>query len=156
MARYAWGVVNCVFSLDLNLKSVNDLSRWAFTLPMKARSLVAVGVSVVIWALWKTRNATCFRNVFPYDPTSVITRDSHWLMFWSGLQKPGRREILANGAKVLLRVAAEIFSTRRGWAPVVLRIAGWGLCFGSGFSSLVGGRSVYGVRCLIWRFCCSL
>lgn len=60
---HAWGVVNCAFSLGLNLKFINDLSRWAFTMPMKARIIVAVGVSVVIWALWKTRIATCFRNV---------------------------------------------------------------------------------------------
>ena len=37
----------------------------------------------------------------------------------------GVRELQARGARLLLQVAAEMYSQKRGWAPVVLRIAGW-------------------------------
>ena len=85
---------------------------------------MATGVASVMWSLWKTRNAACFNNVFPYDPTSVIAKKAHWMESWAKLQIPGRRDLQLRGARMLLRVAAEIFSKKKGWAPMVLRIAG--------------------------------
>lgn len=66
----------------------------------------------------------CFDNVFPYDLSSVITQISHWMEFWSALQRGELRGAQIRGARLMLLVLAEIFSKKRGWAPLVLHIAG--------------------------------
>ena len=90
------------------------------------RGVVPIDVSATIWALWKTRNAACFDKVYPYDPTCVNAKTVQWLNFWVPLQLRGRRDLQRRGAKallrVLLRVAAEIFSKRSESAPMVMRI----------------------------------
>lgn len=97
----------------MNLYSIHELCVWTMQFPGRMRCLIAVGVSAMIWGLWKCRNNACFRNIYPYDPSSVIVQVAHWLEFWAGLQKRGFRESQARGAKLLLQVA-----------PVVLRIVG--------------------------------
>lgn len=92
---------------SMNLDTVQDISLWIMRFPGKMRGLMAAGVAAVIRAIWKCRNNACFRGIYPYDPSSVITQVSLWLEYWAGLQ-----------------VAAEMYSRKRGWAPLVLRIAG--------------------------------
>jgi hypothetical protein len=61
------------------------------------RGLVATSVTAVLWALWKTRNVACFKNVFPYDLTSVIALTAHWMDSWAVLQIRGRRGLQHRG-----------------------------------------------------------
>lgn len=77
MARYVWGVATCAFSVNMNLSSVSELCVWVMKFPGKIRGVVVVGVTVVIWLTWKCRNNACFRNVFPYEPSSVVTQISY-------------------------------------------------------------------------------
>lgn len=70
LPSYAWGVVKCALGIDMNVGSVHDFCGWIFGVPRKAMGSIAVGVVAVLWALWKSRNKTCFENIYPYDPSS--------------------------------------------------------------------------------------
>jgi hypothetical protein len=111
------GVVQC--ALDIK----KDIIDWVLRFPSSMRGLVTSGVASVMWALWKTRNDACFDGIFSYDPTSVIAQTAYWIDIWNNLQIPGRRGLQRRGSRTLLRVAAEIFSKKKGWAPMVLRLA---------------------------------
>lgn len=56
-----------------------------------------VGVTDIIWAIWKCRNNACFHNIYLYDPTSVIAQTAHWLEFFSGIQRRGVSKRHAKG-----------------------------------------------------------
>jgi hypothetical protein len=69
--------------LDIPVK-FNDLSDWLFTFPSKARNLVVVGISAVVWSIWKTRNAACFDHVYPSAPVVLVYQISGLINKWGG------------------------------------------------------------------------
>jgi hypothetical protein len=94
-----------------------QFGEWIWKFPSKIRSVVALGVSAVIWAIWKTRNLAVFENVFPNDICSVVCRVSYWISNWSCLQKGAVRQGQVIVAQLLSRVATEAFGGHLGWAP---------------------------------------
>lgn len=96
----------------MNLDTAHGISLWIM-FPGKMRGLMAVGVAAAIRAIWKCRNNACFRGIYPYDPSTVITQVSHWLEYWAGLQKQGVREShKPEEARLLLQVAGEMYSRK--------------------------------------------
>lgn len=112
-----------MFGFKMNFTSVQEICGWIMSLRGKIGNVVVVGLAAIFWVVWETRNKACFENIFPYDPTSVIVQAAHWLDFWSGLQRQGLQGMQDRGAKMLLRVAAEVFSRKKGWEPAALRLA---------------------------------
>jgi hypothetical protein len=124
MARNLWGVIKCTFCLSSNPDGFDDIGRWIWTFPGKVRTVVAVGVSALIWSIWKTRNAVVFDRDKILDPGSVVHKISYWFAHWARLQKPNVRRHQIIAAQLLTKVALEAFSMRNGWAPARKRIAG--------------------------------
>ena len=84
-----------------------------------------VDLATVLWGIWKTRNRACFENKWPKEPHEVSMRVSFWIEFWSKLQvMEGAKLELQQGAKVLERVASEIFRASRGWTAWRPRLRG--------------------------------
>ena len=89
LARFAWSVVQCAFDIRTGFNSVDDVISWVFKFPTGVRSVIAVGETSVLWAIWKTRNVAYFDKVFPYDPSVVIVKVAHWLNAWCEIQIRG-------------------------------------------------------------------
>lgn len=63
LAKYVWSVVQCAFDLRDIPGIVRELSEeWPRKFPKKGQGLMAVGVSAILWTIWKTRNDACFRR----------------------------------------------------------------------------------------------
>lgn len=79
-------------------------------------------VASILWTSWKTRNRACFDSVLPYDSVELIYHIFYWIDFWCELHKPKVRRALQQGARLLRRVAGEIFNRSKGWTSLGRRI----------------------------------
>jgi hypothetical protein len=85
--------------------------------------LIAVGVATVLWSIWKARNLACFEGKWPSETCSVVFQVAYWVQWWSKLQvKEHNMEKLVFFAKVLEKVAVEIFRSRGSWSPWIPRL----------------------------------
>ena len=75
--------------------------------------MVFVGISALFWVVWKRRNDIIFERKRINDPVGVGKLICNWILDWSILQiKDPERRILQLGAKVVERVASEIYTRR--------------------------------------------
>ena len=122
--KYVWGCVSCAIGINCQFANMDDcFNRWLKSFSSKKRKTVTVGVASVSWSIWKTRNMACFHNQWPGEPFVVIGQVCRWIDFWSILQ--GREDVkmeLQLGAKMLGRIAEDIFNARKGWRPSTPRL----------------------------------
>ena len=123
LARYIWNVVGCAFGTGFQFTSAEHaISVWLKGKNKKQRGLWTVGVAATLWGIWKTRNAACFEK-WPDEPCDVVFRISYWIQWWSLLQvKQCAKDRLAYFARLLEKVAKEIFGARRIWTPWIPRL----------------------------------
>jgi hypothetical protein len=58
----------------------------------------------------------CFENKWPKEPVEVLHRVTYWIDYWCNLQvKETAKLELQQGAKLLGRIADEVFRARNGW-----------------------------------------
>ena len=89
------------------------------------KNLMTVGISAMLWTIWKLRNKLVFDNhrvIDPCVPVNLIIKNLHE---WFVLQKnQGRIDHMKEGVNQVERVATEIFRLARGWATGVPRLGG--------------------------------
>lgn len=80
-------------------------------------------ISLLTWALWKTRNKACFEHILPVDPIETVYVACNWIENWAVLQKleANRRRLLL-GAILIKQVASEDFNSRHGWRLCARRL----------------------------------
>jgi hypothetical protein len=117
LARYIWNVVSCATGFNCQFASASHcFNVWLKRFPVGRRKILAVGVAAVIWAIWKARNLACFENKWPKEPVEVLHRVTYWIDYWCNLQvKETAKLELQQGAKLLGRIADEVFRARNGW-----------------------------------------
>lgn len=114
LARFVWGVFQIAFDFVNIPTSLVDLT------------IAKILLAAIFWTLWKTRNRACFDHILPYDPVGVVFHICHWIDFWGDLQMERERRMLLQGARLLRRVAGEIFNRAKGWTTVGRRIEAGG------------------------------
>jgi hypothetical protein len=121
-----WNVVSCALGVSCTFTNVKScLLVWLKQFKGDKKKIIIVGVSVVLWSLWKARNMACFQKVWPNDPSVVLFCACYWIDFWSNLQvKEDVKLELQRGAKLLEQVMFEVFKDRRRWAPWIPRLEG--------------------------------
>jgi hypothetical protein len=89
------------------------------------KSLMTVGISAMLWTMWKLRNRLVFDNhrvVDPCVPVNLIIKNLH---DWCVLQKnQGRIKRMKEGVRQVEQVAVEILKAAHGWAIGVPRLKG--------------------------------
>ncbi|CAN6305591.1 unnamed protein product [Urochloa humidicola] len=63
------------------------------------------GHSAICWAIWNYRNQICFEKKIVHSPTEVIYLAFAFLSYWAGLQKPGDKDVMEQGAEALKQSA---------------------------------------------------
>jgi hypothetical protein len=82
----------------------------------RKKEILAAGIAAVIWSILKTRNLACFEKKWPDEPYVVILKICYYINCWSLLQvKEDAKGRLEFCAKVLERVAMEVFGSMRSW-----------------------------------------
>ena len=95
------------------------------------RNLATVGVGVIFWGIWKTRNTACFQNKWPAEHVSVIYNICHWIQTWSSMNvRPDTKRKLTLCTRVLEWVATDIFQCEGSWAQWIPKIGLWFVSYG--------------------------
>jgi hypothetical protein len=77
--------------------------------------VITVGIPAVFWTIWKSSNASCFKNKRIGDSFVLIHLVGHWLNSWSTLQpKQANRDELAWVIKLVEQAANENFQASKG------------------------------------------
>lgn len=85
LAKLIWNVVICALNLKPFSNKTQLLGPWLFGFDKNTKNLMMVGITAVIWAIWKTRNRACFDYVLPKDPTEVIFLVCNLIESWTVL-----------------------------------------------------------------------
>ena len=114
-----WTVAGVVLGVNHVPRDFPDLyDRWFSIFAGKDRTTIMLGVVAIFWAIWKTRNRSCFQRVRPKDPTNVVLYMCNFLHVWAKLQKNGLQRMLLRGADNIAKAAREIFGQSHGWNPI--------------------------------------
>lgn len=116
MAQFIWSVVECALNVKPGRNVGEMFSSWILKFGKGNGKLIMVGVTAVLWTIWKARNRACFDGIMPVDPIEIIYNICSNLNSWSILQsKEGDRGKMQWGAQLLRQVANEIFHSKFGW-----------------------------------------
>jgi hypothetical protein len=92
-------------------KNINNLfGNWLKGIP-KELIQIRVGVCVVIWTMWNTRNDFIFNKLKKSSFLQVIPMVTHWIRMWSYLQQDEERVEMASGCNRLEGRLLGIYST---------------------------------------------
>ena len=118
LARYVWNIVSVSTGLNCQFVDANHcLTDWLNGFKGKTKLKVAVGLAAVFWGLWKSRNLACFENKWPLEPIEIVHKVCYFIDIWANLQKSEDVKLERQlGAKLLGRVAEDIFRGARSWA----------------------------------------
>ena len=123
LAKYIWTIASVALGINQVPKDFPDLyAKWFSAYDGKDRIAMMLGAVAIFWAVWKTRNRSCFQRIRPKDPTNVVIYMCNFLHVWANLQKEGLKSMLLRGADNITKVAREIFGQSHGWNPILRRI----------------------------------
>ena len=91
------------------------LNGWLIGINKKLRSQILAGASAMCWAVWLYRNEMVFDKAPVPSYLQVLFKGTHWIQFWSVLQKEDDRPALTMGCRMLESAAMEIFAAH-GWS----------------------------------------
>ena len=117
-------VLKCSFNIHDIPGKINDIfGQWLNKFGKDNRNLMIVGISAMLWTMWKLRNRLVFDNhrvTDPCVPVNLIIKNLHE---WCALQKSQEKiDLMKGGVNQVERVATEIFKATRGWATGVPRL----------------------------------
>jgi hypothetical protein len=119
-----WNIVSCALGVSCQFNNVEEcLLIWLKQYSGNKKRIMTVGVSAVLWSIWKARNMACFQQTLRSDPSVVLFQACYLIDLWSNLQvKEDVKMELLRGAKLLKQVASEIFKDRSRWATWTPRL----------------------------------
>jgi hypothetical protein len=81
------------------------------------KSIHIVGVVAICWSIWKARNKMCLENILIKSPNEILCHAYALMTYWAGLSKKELKDLLQDGAKLLMKAAcAKLGSGRDEYA----------------------------------------
>jgi hypothetical protein len=77
-----------------------------------------LGLAVVCWAIWSTRNSICFEKKDCKNPCEIIFLTCLFIRYWSGLYIGVCQEMMEKGVETMIRVAMRILK-KKSLTPVL-------------------------------------
>jgi hypothetical protein len=110
-AIFVWRAVHITFGVAA-LTSINHMySDWLHGLNTRAKSLIMVGVAMLCWTLWLSRNDIVFEKCSSKTYIHVFYRGTHWCRFWAQLQRRDEdKDVLRNAYQILETTVMQIFT----------------------------------------------
>jgi hypothetical protein len=71
-AKYVWSRLAYALGSDCRPSNMNQFWLWVHRILPQAPTIYAVGLTAVIWAIWRTRNVVCFDKKRIKSPTEIV------------------------------------------------------------------------------------
>ena len=104
-AGYMWGVVCSALGVSSRPSCFTQYFWWIYNFFPGNSNLHIIGIAAFCWAIWKTRNKTCFEMKLISSPAELICYMCVFLQYWAGLQSEGDRTTLVEGASRIQEIA---------------------------------------------------
>jgi hypothetical protein len=70
-----------------------------------SRNVQIAGIAAICWAIWKTRNSSCFERKFLKNPADLIFLATSFMKYWAGAHFDTEAAQLQHGASALINLA---------------------------------------------------
>jgi hypothetical protein len=70
-----------------------------------SRNVQIAGIAAICWAIWKTRNSSCFERKFLKNHVDLIFLATSFMKYWAGAHFDTEAAQLQHGASALINLA---------------------------------------------------
>jgi hypothetical protein len=70
-------------------------------------------LSAICWAIWSTRNKTCFEKIMVKGPNEIIFSACFFMNYWAGLYPDDAQEIIKKGVQSMIQAAIKLLGKPR-------------------------------------------
>lgn len=67
----------------------------------------ALGIAAICYAIWRTRNKTCFEDKYIQHPAAIICYAYVLMSYWTGLY-PEEEKVLEAGMNTMLKIVIKL------------------------------------------------
>ena len=113
-SKYTWSLVASVLGASHRPISFGQFWQWASVLLPNRKHFHIIGLAAICWALWTTRNDSCFEKKAIRSPTKIVCSASSFIKYWAGPQTGRNKEELEAGAAALLKTALHFHTQASG------------------------------------------
>jgi len=113
-SKYTWSLVASVLGASHIPISFGQFWQWASVLLPNRKHFHIIGLAAICWALWTTRNDSCFEKKAIRTPTEIVCSASSFIKYWAGLQTGRNKEELEAGAAALLKTVLHFHTQASG------------------------------------------
>ena len=113
-AKYTWSLVAFVLGASHRPTSFGQFWQWILGLLPHRNQFHMVGLAAICWAIWTSRNKSCFEQKIINSPTEILCSASFFLKYWAGLQMGQNKDELELGAAALLKTALHFHAQAHG------------------------------------------
>jgi hypothetical protein len=75
---------------------------------IKIRKEYMLGLDVICWAIWKTRNMVWFEKKMLANPINIIFFACAFIRYWAGLYSQETQRLIKDGVEVMMTTALKL------------------------------------------------
>lgn len=107
VAKYVGSLIAHVFGVNYRPSNFEQFWVWIKMSLPHGKKVYAVGLAVVCWAIWRTRNSACFDDKIMKSPTEIVCMIYSFLSYWAGLQRPKLGQQMEIGVETMKTTALQ-------------------------------------------------
>jgi hypothetical protein len=107
-----WGVLAICFNQRVRPSSYEEFWPWVKRALPGGEDVYMLGLAVVCWAIWSTRNSMCFEKKDSKNPCEIVFLACLFIRYWSGLYTGVHQEMIEKGVQTMIRVAMRILEKK--------------------------------------------
>jgi hypothetical protein len=104
-AQYIWSLVGMTVGAPTRPGSFAQFFWWMPQFSNANRNVQIAGIAAICWAIWKTRNSSCFEKKTLKNPVDLIFLATSFMKYWAGAHSDTEAAQLQQGAAALINLA---------------------------------------------------
>jgi hypothetical protein len=110
LTKFIWRVIHLASGLPPPNNIRHMFGGWVYVMNPKERQIFLVGICVMLWAMWLSRNDVVFNKVSISSSMHVIFQGTYWTKMWANFQKDQLKKTLQSACQVIESLTMKIFT----------------------------------------------